>query len=78
MQGQATGQDILCQLCDTIADGGVLGKHFAGITINGTPSMTGKKNAVAALVQRKLEEDGLGEAIALHCMTHQQTFAVNA
>ena len=34
--------------------------------------MTGRKNGLVALVQRKLEEEGVEEAIALHCIIHQQ------
>ena len=34
--------------------------------------MTGRKNGPVALVQKKLEEEGVEEAIALHCITHQE------
>ena len=34
--------------------------------------MTGRKNGLVALVQRKLEDEGVEEAIALHCIIHQQ------
>ena len=34
--------------------------------------MTGRKNGPMALVQRKLKEEGVEEAIALHCIIHQQ------
>lgn len=34
--------------------------------------MTGKKNGLVALVQRKLEEEDADPAIALHCIIHQQ------
>ncbi|TWW59256.1 hypothetical protein D4764_06G0007860 [Takifugu flavidus] len=47
-------------------------KRFAGITTDGAPSMTGRKNELVALLQRKLEEEGVEEAFALHCIFHQQ------
>ncbi|KAK0141934.1 General transcription factor II-I repeat domain-containing protein 2A [Merluccius polli] len=34
---------------------------------------TGRRNGLVAFVQRKLEEEGVEEAIALHCIIHQQT-----
>uniref|UniRef100_A0A8D2Q113 General transcription factor II-I repeat domain-containing protein 2-like n=1 Tax=Varanus komodoensis TaxID=61221 RepID=A0A8D2Q113_VARKO len=67
MHGQTTAQELFHQLCDAIADAGLLWKSFAGIT-DGAPSMTVRRNEVVALVQRKLEE----EAIAPHCIIHQQ------
>lgn len=72
MHGQTTGQEIFHQLCDAIVDAGLLWKSFAGITTDGAPSMTGRRNGLVALVQRKLEEEGVEEAIALHCIIHQQ------
>ncbi|XP_071060599.1 general transcription factor II-I repeat domain-containing protein 2A-like [Pseudochaenichthys georgianus] len=72
MHGQTTAQEIFQQLCDAIADIGLPWKRFVGITTNGAPSMTGRKNGLVALVQRKLEEEGVEEAIALHCIIHQQ------
>lgn len=72
MHGQTTGQEIFRQLCDSIVDAGLLWKRFAGITTDGAPSMTGRKNGLVALVQRRLEEEGVEEAIALHCIIHQQ------
>ncbi|XP_071059422.1 general transcription factor II-I repeat domain-containing protein 2A-like [Pseudochaenichthys georgianus] len=69
MRGQTTAQEIFQQqLCDAIADIGLPWKRFVGITTDGAPSMTGRKHGLVALVQRKLEE----EAIALHCIIHQQ------
>ena len=47
-------------------------KRLAGITTDGVPSMTGRKSGLVALVQRKLKEEGAEEAIALHCIIHQQ------
>lgn len=72
MHGQTTGQEIFRQLCDSIEDAGLQWKRLAGITTDGAPSMTGKKNGLVALVQRKLEEEGVEDAIALHCIIHQQ------
>ena len=72
MHGQTTGQEIFRQLCDSIVDAGLLWKRFAGISTDGAPSMTGRKNGLVALVQRKLEEEGVEEAIALHCIIYQQ------
>lgn len=34
--------------------------------------MTGRKNGLVALVQKKRKEEGVEEAIALHCIIHQQ------
>ncbi|KAJ8248095.1 hypothetical protein GJAV_G00238250 [Gymnothorax javanicus] len=70
--GQTTVQEIFRQVCDAIVDAGLPWKRFAGITTNGAPSMTGRRNGLVALVQRKLEEEGVEEAIALHCIIHQQ------
>ncbi|XP_067096949.1 general transcription factor II-I repeat domain-containing protein 2-like [Osmerus mordax] len=72
MHGQTTAQEIFRQLCDTIVDAGLPWKRFAGITTDGAPSVTGRRNGLVALVQRKLEEEGVEEAIALHCIIHQQ------
>ena len=72
MHGQTTAEEIFHQLCDAIADAGILWKSFAGRITDGVPSMTGKRNGIVALVQRKLEEEGVEEAIALHCIIHQQ------
>lgn len=72
MHGQPTAQEIFCQLCDAIKNAGLPWKRFVGITTDGAPSMTGRKNGLVALVQKKLEEEGVEEAIALHCIIHQQ------
>ncbi|KAJ3581773.1 hypothetical protein NHX12_016251 [Muraenolepis orangiensis] len=72
MHGQTTAQEIFRQLCDAIADAGLPWKRFAGITTDGAPSMTGRRNGLVALVRRKLGEEGVEEAIALHCIIHQQ------
>ncbi|KAI3351118.1 hypothetical protein L3Q82_005683 [Scortum barcoo] len=72
MHGQTTAQEIFHQLCDAIENAGLPWKRFVGITTDGAPSMTGRKNGLVALVQRKLEEEGVEEAIALHCIIHQQ------
>lgn len=47
-------------------------ERFVGITTDGAPSVTGRKNGLVALVQKKLEEEGVEEAIALHCIIYQQ------
>ncbi|XP_076850343.1 general transcription factor II-I repeat domain-containing protein 2A-like [Brachyhypopomus gauderio] len=72
LHGQTTAQEIFWKLCDAIVDAGLLWKSFAGITTDGAPSMKGRKNGLVALVQRKLEEEGVEEAIALHCIIHQR------
>ncbi|XP_042589393.1 general transcription factor II-I repeat domain-containing protein 2-like [Cyprinus carpio] len=72
MHGQTTAQEIFRLLCGAIEDAGLPWKRFAGITTDGAPSMTGRKNGLVALVQRKLEEENVEEAIALHCIIHQQ------
>lgn len=72
MYGQTTAQEIFRQLCDAIVNAGLPWKRFVGITTDGAPSMTGRKNGLVALVQRKLEEEGVEKAIALNCIIHQQ------
>ncbi|KAF0039270.1 hypothetical protein F2P81_007505 [Scophthalmus maximus] len=72
MHGQTTAKEIFLQLCGSIEDAGLPWKRFAGITTDGAPSMTGRKNGLVELVQRKLEEKNVEEAIALHCIIHQQ------
>ena len=72
MLGQTTAQEIFHQLCDAIENAGLPWKKFVGITTDGAPSVTGRKNGLVALVQKKLEEEGVEEAIALHCIIHQQ------
>ncbi|KAM3838284.1 general transcription factor II-I repeat domain-containing protein 2A-like [Diretmus argenteus] len=75
MHGQTTAQEIFNQLSDAMAGAGLSWKRLAGITTDGAPSMTGRKNGLVAHVQRKLEEEGVEEAIALHCIIHQQALA---
>ncbi|RVE60969.1 hypothetical protein OJAV_G00165900 [Oryzias javanicus] len=72
MHGQTTAKEIFHQLCYAIENAGLPWKSFVGITTDGAPSMTGRKNGLVALVQKKLEEEGVEEAIALHCIIHQQ------
>ncbi|KAL3831818.1 hypothetical protein ACJMK2_023520 [Sinanodonta woodiana] len=72
MHGHTTSQDIFRKLCDAIVDAGLPWKNFAGITTDGVPSMTGNINGLVARVQRKLEENGVEKAVALHCIIHQQ------
>lgn len=64
MHGQTTAEEILTQLCDAIVNVSLPWKRFAGITTNGAPSITGQKNGLMALVQRKLEEEDEEEANA--------------
>ena len=72
MHGQTTAKEIFHQLCDAIKIAGLQWKSFAGITSDGAPSMTGRKNGLVALVQKKREEEGVEEAIVLHCIICQQ------
>ncbi|KAL3841593.1 hypothetical protein ACJMK2_019710 [Sinanodonta woodiana] len=72
MHGDTTAQDIFCQLCDAIVDAGLPLENVAGITTDEAPSMTGNINGLVARVQRKLEEEGVEKAVALHCIIHQQ------
>ncbi|KAI5104474.1 protein transcription factor II-I repeat domain-containing protein 2B-like protein [Silurus meridionalis] len=44
MHGRTTAQEIFCQLCDAIKNAGLPWKRFVGITTDGAPSMTGRKN----------------------------------
>ncbi len=46
--------------------------RLVGITTDGAPSMTGKKNGLVALVQRKLVDENADPAVVLHCIIHQQ------
>ncbi|XP_026116348.1 general transcription factor II-I repeat domain-containing protein 2B-like [Carassius auratus] len=72
MHGRTTAKDIFQQLCDAIERAGLLWNRLVGITTDGAPSMTGKKNGLVALVQRKLEEENADAAVVLHCIIHQQ------
>uniref|UniRef100_A0A803K7I5 DUF4371 domain-containing protein n=1 Tax=Xenopus tropicalis TaxID=8364 RepID=A0A803K7I5_XENTR len=73
MHGQTTANEIFHHLCDAIENAGLPWKRFVGIITDGAPSMTGRKNGLVALVKKKLEEEGVEEeAIALHCIIHQQ------
>ncbi len=72
MHGQINAQEIFRELCGAIEDAGLSWKRFAGITTDGAPSMTGRKNGLVALDQIKLEGENVEEAIALHCIIHQQ------
>ncbi|XP_070593080.1 general transcription factor II-I repeat domain-containing protein 2A-like isoform X2 [Erythrolamprus reginae] len=73
MHGQATAREIFHQLCDAIENAGLPWTRFVGITTDGAPSMTERENGLVALVQKKLEEEGVEEeAIALHCIIHQE------
>lgn len=72
LRGQTTAQDIFCQFCDAVVNVGLPGKRLVGITTDGVPSMTRKRNGLVVLVQRKLEEEGAEEAIVLPRAIHQQ------
>uniref|UniRef100_A0A8C5LZB9 General transcription factor II-I repeat domain-containing protein 2-like n=1 Tax=Leptobrachium leishanense TaxID=445787 RepID=A0A8C5LZB9_9ANUR len=72
MHGQTTGSNIFQNLCDVINGASLPWNKLVGITTDGAPSMTGKRNGLVALVQRKLEEENADPAIALHCIIHQQ------
>ncbi|XP_056121755.1 general transcription factor II-I repeat domain-containing protein 2-like [Rhinichthys klamathensis goyatoka] len=72
MHGRTTANAIFQQLCDAIERAGLPWNRLVGITTDGAPSMTGKKNGLVALVQRKLEEENANPAVVLHCIIHQQ------
>lgn len=72
MHGQTTANEIFCHLCDTLENAGLPWKSFVGITTDGAPSMIGRKNGLVPLVKKNLQEEGVEEAIALHCIIHQQ------
>lgn len=77
MQGQTAAQEIFHQLCGAIKNASLPWKRFVGIATDGAPSVTRRKNGLVALVKKKqnkkkLEEDGVEEAIALRCIIHQQ------
>ncbi|XP_071979042.1 general transcription factor II-I repeat domain-containing protein 2-like [Engystomops pustulosus] len=72
MHGQTTAQEIFHQLCDAFQNAGLPWRKFVGITTDGAPSMIGRKKGLVALVNKKKEEEGLEEVIALHCIIHQQ------
>ncbi|KAL0148361.1 hypothetical protein M9458_056341 [Cirrhinus mrigala] len=72
MRCRTTAKDIFQQLADAIERAGLPCNRLVGITTDGAPSMTGKKNGLVALVQRKLEEEHADPAVVLHCIIHQQ------
>ncbi|KAL6481134.1 hypothetical protein MHYP_G00092140 [Metynnis hypsauchen] len=73
MRGKTTANDIFQQLCDVIDRTGLLWDELVGIMKDGVPSMTGRKNVLVVLIQRKLEEEHVvNPVIALHCIIHQQ------
>nr|XP_021321998.1 LOW QUALITY PROTEIN: general transcription factor II-I repeat domain-containing protein 2B-like [Danio rerio] len=72
MHGQTTANEIFRHLCDTLKNAGLPWKRLVGITTDGAPSMIGRKNGLVALVKKKLQEEGVEEATALHCIIHQQ------
>ncbi|XP_065818648.1 general transcription factor II-I repeat domain-containing protein 2 [Labrus bergylta] len=72
MHGRSTAKDSFQQLSDAIKRAGLPWNRLVGITTDGAPSMTGKKNGLVALVQRKLEEESVDPAVVLHCIVHQQ------
>ncbi len=72
MHVRTTAKDIFQLLYDAIEQAGLPWSRLVGITTDGAPSMTGKKNGLVALVQRKLVDENADPAVVLHCIIHQQ------
>ena len=75
MHGHTKAKDIFRQLCDAMERLGLPWNRLVGITTDGAASMTGKKNGLVVLVQRKLAEENSDPAIALHCIIHQHALS---
>ncbi|XP_073714015.1 general transcription factor II-I repeat domain-containing protein 2B-like [Misgurnus anguillicaudatus] len=71
MHDRTTAKDIFQQLCNVIERSGLPWNRLVAITTDGAPSMTGRKNGLVALVQKKLEEENADPAVVLHCIIHQ-------
>lgn len=66
MHGQTTAQEIFHQLCDAIKNASLPWKRFVGITTDGAPSVTRRKNGLVALVKKK-QKTGRGWCRGGHC-----------
>ncbi len=77
MHGQINAQEIFHQLCGAIEDAGLSWKRFAGITTDGAPSMTGRKNGLWHLFKENWKGRMWRRPLLCTALSIRRPFAAN-
>ncbi|XP_023265197.1 general transcription factor II-I repeat domain-containing protein 2-like [Seriola lalandi dorsalis] len=72
LKGTTTGEDIFCQVCQTMEDLDLDWSKLASITTDGALSMVGVSRGLIGRMNREMEERGLTAPLQVHCLIHQQ------
>lgn len=79
MHGTTTGKEIFEEVCKCVAEINLPWDKLVGLTTDGAPAMSRKKNGLVGRIREKMrEENCAGELSVYHCILHQESLCGKA
>ena len=79
MHGTTTGKEIFEEVCKCVTEINLPWDKLVGLTTDGAPAMSGKKNGLVGRIREKMrEENCAGELSVYHCILHQESLCGKA
>ncbi|XP_061765856.1 general transcription factor II-I repeat domain-containing protein 2-like [Nerophis ophidion] len=79
MHGTTTGKEIFEEVCKCVTEINLPCDKLLGLTTDGAPAMSGKKNGLVGRICEKMrEENCAGELCVYHCIIHQESLCAKA
>ncbi|KAM3870127.1 general transcription factor II-I repeat domain-containing protein 2-like [Diretmus argenteus] len=79
MHGKTTGKELFEEVCKCVTEIKLPWDKLVGLTTDGAPAMSGKKNGLVGRIREKLQEENCaGELSVYHCIIHQESLCGKA
>ena len=74
MKSTTTGDDIFCEIVETMHNLKLQWKKLFSLTTEGAPCMTGLRNGVVGRITKHMQDSDIN-SLFLHCIIHQESLA---